>query len=265
MHLIDSHCHFDDASFDHDRDEAYRRARKAGVGTQILAGVSASLWPKLKQVVARYPGLYAAYGLHPMYLAEHRPEHLIELERWVETERPVAIGECGLDFFIPNLSQERQIDYFAAQMRIARDHRLPVIIHARRAVDHTIKTVRHFPRVKGVVHSFSGSEQQAKQLLSRGFLLSFGGPVTYQRAQRLRRLIQTLPLEGFLLETDAPDQPGATHRGERNEPAFLPEILTTVAELRDQDPDEIVAATTRNAMKLFGIDPCPIPAPVLKS
>ncbi len=265
MYLIDSHCHFDDVSFDQDRDEAYRRARKAGVGVQILAGVSASLWPKLKSVVANYPGLYAAYGLHPMYLADHRPEHLTELEHWVERERPVAIGECGLDYFIPGLDPERQADYFTTQLRIARDHRLPVVIHARRALDHIIKITRRFPRVRGVVHSFSGSEQQARQLLNRGFLLSFGGPLTYQRAQRLRRLIQALPLEGVLLETDAPDQPCAAHRGERNEPAFLPEVLKTVAQLRDQDPHEIAAVTTRNAMNLFAIKPCPTPSPAPKS
>ena len=259
LQLVDSHCHFDDASFDLDRNTAYQRARQAGVAVQILPGVCAQLWPKLKGVAAAYPGLYPAYGLHPMYLGEHRPGHLAMLERWVEQEHPVAVGECGLDYFIPELDPAQQANYFTAQLQIAQARRLPVIIHARRAVEPVIQHLRRYPEVRGVIHSFSGSEQQANQLLDMRFLLSVGGPLTYPRAQRLRRLIQLLPLAGLLLETDAPDQAGLAHRGDRNEPAFLPEILATVAQLRNQDPAEIAKVTNQNALNLFGIKPCPIP------
>lgn len=260
MQLVDSHCHFDDASFDLDRNTAYQRARQAGVAVQILPAVCARLWPKLKGVAAAYPGLYPAYGLHPMYLSEHRPGHVAMLEQWVEQERPVAVGECGLDYFVPALDPIQQADYFTAQLRIAEARRLPVIIHARRAVDPVIQHLRRYPEVRGVIHSFSGSEQQARQLLDMGFLLGIGGPLTYPRAQRLRRLIQLLPLAGLLLETDAPDQAGLTHRGDRNEPAFLPEILATAAQLRNQDPAEIAKVTNQNALNLFGIKPCPTPS-----
>lgn len=265
MQLVDSHCHFDDASFDLDRDAAYQRARQAGVAVQILPGVCARLWPKLKSVAAAYPGLYPAYGLHPMYLGEHRPEHLAMLAQWVEQERPVAVGECGLDYFIPEPDPAQQADYFTAQLQIAQARRLSVIIHARRAVDPVIQHLRRYPDLRGVIHSFSGSEQQASQLLDMGFLLSIGGPLTYPRAQRLRRLIQRLPLAGLLLETDAPDQPGLAHRGDRNEPAFLPEILAAAAQLRDQDPAEIAAVTNQNALNLFGIRPCLTPSHALRS
>jgi len=265
MQLIDSHTHFDDERFNADRDAAYERARAAGVSVQVLAGVCAHLWPQLKTVVATYPGLYASYGLHPMYLGVHRPRHLQELAQWLEQERPVAVGECGLDYLIPDMQPERQVEFFTEQLRIARDHDLPVIVHARRAVDDVIKYIRRFPGSRGVVHSFSGSEQQAERLYKLGFLTSFGGPLTYPRANRLRRLIKKLPLESFMLETDAPDQPGAQHQGERNEPAYLPEVLAVVAELRAQDPAEIAAATTRNAMNLFGIEPCSSPSPAPKS
>lgn len=249
--LIDSHTHFDDASFDADRDAAYRRARAAGVQAQVLAAVSARLWPKLKAVAADYPGLYPCYGLHPAWLAEHRPEHLDHLVDWLTRERPVAIGECGLDGYLPDLDPDLQAEYFAGQLRLARRHDLPVVIHARHAVDHVIKLVRRFTGVRGVVHSFSGSTDQARRLLDLGILLSFGGPLTYPKATRLRGLIRYLPLDGFLLETDSPDQPLSTHPGQRNEPAYLAEVLACVAELRNADPVDIAAATTANARRLF--------------
>ncbi|HRZ51927.1 MAG TPA: TatD family hydrolase [Candidatus Contendobacter sp.] len=249
--LIDSHTHFDDASFDADRDTAYQRARAAGVEAQVLAAVSARLWPQLKTVAASYPGLYPCYGLHPAWLAEHRPEHLDDLANWLTRERPVAIGECGLDGYLPELDPDLQAEYFVAQLRLARRHDLPVVIHARHAVDQVIKQVRRFAGVRGMVHSFSGSVDQARRLLDLGLLLSFGGPLTYPKATRLRGLIKILPLDGFLLETDAPDQPLSTHPGQRNEPAYLAEVLACVAELRHADPAEIAAATTENARRLF--------------
>lgn len=252
--LIDSHNHFDDASFDMDRDAAYQRASMGGVAIQVLAAVSACSWPKLKAIVARYPRLYAAYGLHPCYLAEHQPAHLDLLAEWLTQERPVAVGECGLDYYLPDLDPQVQLQYFAEQLRLARRYDLPAVIHARRAVDVVIQQLRRFAGVRGVIHSFSGSEEQARRLLDLGILLSFGGPVSYPRANRLRRLIRYLPLDGFLLETDAPDQPLSHRRGQRNEPAFLPEVLACIADLRDADPAEIAAATTANACRLFGID-----------
>lgn len=259
--LIDSHSHFDDARFDCDRDAAYQRAHSAGVKAQVLAAVSARLWPQLRSVAARYPGLYPSYGLHPVWLAEHQPEHLDALANWLNRERPVAIGECGLDYYLPELDHNLQAAYFTGQLHLARHHDLPVIIHARHAVDDVIKQLRRYPGVRGVVHSFSGSADQARRLLDLGVLLSFGGPLTYPRATRLRSLVQSLPLDSFMLETDSPDQPLSSHRGERNEPARLPEVLACVAELRGADPAEIAAAANANACRLFGLPdvapPCP--------
>lgn len=249
--LIDAHTHFDDASFDADRDDAYQRARAAGVEAQVLAATSARLWPRLKAVTERYEGLYPSYGLHPVWLAEHRPEHLDQLADWLAQERTIAIGECGLDGYLPDLDLDLQSDFFAGQLRLARRHDLPVVIHARHAVDQVIKLVRRFAGARGMVHSFSGSADQARRLLDLGILLSFGGPLTHARANRLHGLIKFLPLDGLLLETDAPDQPPSTRSGQRNEPAYLPEILAHVAELRGADPAEIAAATTANARRLF--------------
>ena len=252
--LFDTHCHLDDREFDADRDAVIQRARAAGVAWQVVPAIDAAGWPKLRETCAGIEGLFPAYGLHPMLVAQHRPEHLAELEEWIARERPCAIGECGLDFFIEGLDREQQQRYFDGQLDLAREHDLPVIVHARRAVDAVITSLRRVGGLHGVVHSFSGSVEQARQLWKLGFLLGLGGPVTYERANRLRKLAATMPLEHLLLETDAPDQPDAGIRGQRNEPSRLAAILAEMAKLRGEDPKAIARATTANARRLFGLD-----------
>ncbi|WP_164073975.1 MULTISPECIES: TatD family hydrolase [Stenotrophomonas] len=251
--LIDSHCHLDASEFDADRTAVIERARAAGVQAQVVPAVTAASWPKLREVCQQAPGLYPAYGLHPMFLADHRPEHLGQLREWVERERPCAIGECGLDFFVEGLDAETQQDYFIGQLKLARDFDLPVIVHARRAVDAVITAIRRIGGLRGVVHSFPGSPEQAAQLDKLGFLLGLGGPLTYDRAQRLQRLVREMPLEQLLLETDAPDQPDAGIRGQRNEPARLSVIARHVAALRGTDVETVAAATSENARRLFAL------------
>ena len=253
--LVDSHSHFDAPEFDGDRDAALARARAAGVTRQVVPAVAASSWPKLREVCAQDAGLFAAYGLHPMYLSEHRPAHLEDLRTWIEREKPVAVGECGLDFFVEGLDAETQQQYFDGQLRLAREFDLPVIVHARRAVDAVIASIRRIGGLRGVVHSFSGSPEQARQLWQLGFLIGLGGPVTYERANRLRALARTMPLDYLLLETDAPDQPDAGIRGQRNEPARLPVVRDVIAGLRGITAVEVSQATTRNAERLFNLPP----------
>lgn len=250
--LYDSHCHLDAPEFDPDRDQVLVRAREAGVARQLVPAVDRSGWEKLRDICAADPGLRPAYGLHPMYLDRHRPGHLDELADWLARERPAAVGECGLDFFVEGLDPQAQRDYFHGQLALAREHGLPVVLHARRAVDEVIAALRRTGGLRGVVHSWSGSEEQARQLFDLGFHLGIGGPVTFERAQRLRRTVAAMPIEHLLLETDAPDQPDAAHRGQRNEPGRIGEVLRTVAALRGADPAEIAAATTANATRLFG-------------
>ncbi len=251
--LIDSHCHLDASEFDADRTAVIERARAAGVQAQVVPAVTAASWPKLREVCQQAPGLYPAYGLHPMFLADHRPEHLGQLREWVERERPCAMGECGLDFFVEGLDAETQQDYFFGQLKLARDFDLPVIVHARRAVDAVITAIRRIGGLRGVVHSFPGSPEQAAQLDKLGFLLGLGGPLTYDRAQRLQRLVREMPLEQLLLETDAPDQPDAGIRGQRNEPARLSVIARHVAALRGTDVETVARVTSENSRRLFAL------------
>ncbi len=251
--LIDSHCHLDASEFDPDRDAVIARAQAAGVQAQVVPAVTAASWPKLRQVCQQAPGLYPAYGLHPMFLAEHRPEHLQQLRDWIERERPCAIGECGLDFFVGDLDMQAQQDYFLGQLQLAREFDLPVIVHARKAVDAVIAAIRRIGGLRGVVHSYSGSPEQAVQLHKQGFLLGLGGPLTHERAQRLHRLVRDMPLEQLLLETDAPDQPDAGIRGQRNEPARLAVIARHVAALRGIAVEAVAQATADNARRLFNL------------
>jgi TatD DNase family protein len=259
MQLVDSHCHLDAPEFDGDRDAMVARAKAAGVSAMVVPAITAASWPGLRQACAGDSALHPAYGLHPMFLGEHRPEHLDELRDWLERERPCAVGECGLDFFVEGLDADAQRRYFDAQLQLAREFELPVIVHARRAVEEVIHTLRRIGGLRGVVHSFSGSPEQARQLWDMGFLLGLGGPVTYPRANRLRTLAATMPLEFLLLETDAPDQPDAGIRGQRNEPARLPAIVAAIAGLRGQPVEEVAAQTTANARRLFDLPASPSP------
>lgn len=255
MQLVDSHCHLDAGEFDADRPAVIDAARASGVCQQVVPATHAEGWPGLRETCRSAPGLYPAYGLHPVFLGRHRDGDLGGLRDWIERERPVAVGECGLDYYIEDLDRDAQQAWFEGQLRLALEFGLPVIVHARRAVDAVIATLRRIGggSLRGVVHSFSGSEEQARQLWNLGFLVGLGGPVTYERARRLRRLAASMPLEFLLLETDAPDQPDAGHRGQRNEPARLVEVLETVARLREADPAAIAAATTANARRLFAL------------
>jgi TatD DNase family protein len=254
MHdLIDTHAHLDDSSFDADRGAMFERAAQAGVRRWIVPAIDRGNWEAIDRLCASREGVHAAYGLHPMFLASHRDTHLDELPTWLAERRPVAVGEIGLDFYVEGLDPERQRAIFERQLHIAKEHDLPVIVHARRAFEEVIHTLRRIGGLRGVVHSFSGSEEQARQLFDLGFHIGIGGPVTYDRANRIHRVVANMPLEWLLLETDSPDQPCMHHRGERNEPAYMVDVLETIARLREVDASQIAAATTTNARKLFAL------------
>lgn len=254
LSLADSHVHLDDGAFDADRATVVERALAIGVDTMILPGIDAASWPRIEALCASYPGIFPAYGLHPLFLAHHHPEHLTTLRERLNGGTAVAVGEIGLDFFVPGLDPATQRHYFSQQLDLARELDLPVIVHARRAVEEVILTLRRVPGLRGVVHSFAGSEEQAWRLWDIGFHLGIGGPVTYERARRLRRLVASMPIEYLLLETDAPDQPGAAHRGQRNEPARLADVVRCVAALRGNTESALASATTANVRRLFQLD-----------
>ncbi len=253
MKLIDTHCHLDVAEFAADRAEVLGRARRAGVAGQVLPAIHAAGWPALLTLCHAEPDLYPALGMHPIYLAQHRPEHLDELRALIERERPVAIGEIGLDYFVETLDRDGQQQLFEAQLRVARDYQLPVLLHVRKAHDQVLAALRRIRVPGGIAHAFNGSAQQARQYLDLGFKLGFGGTVTYDRALNIRRLAVDLPLDAIVLETDAPDIPLASRRGERNSPEYLPEVAQAIAQLRGMAVEEVARVTTDNATRLLSL------------
>ena len=247
MTLIDTHCHLDAAEFDADRDTVATLAHAAGVQTIVVPAVQYANFNAVLAVSQRYPGCVPALGLHPMYIDAHLPEHLVLLRAAIERQRPVAIGEIGLDFFVPNLDVARQEYYFTEPLKIARDFDLPVLLHSRRANDQVLKQLRRFGIQRGIAHAFSGNLQQAEAFIRQGFKLGFGGAMTYTRASKLRRLAAELPLGAIVLETDAPDMPPAWIQHQRNSPEQLPAIAAVLAELRGVGLDKIAQITSANA------------------
>ena len=255
MHsLIDSHVHLDLPPFDADRKTVIERARGVGIEHMVVPSVDLDSWPRIAKLTMDEPDIHPAYGLHPLYLARHQPADLDRLKTWLNDHPAVALGEIGLDFHQAALDRDQQRSYFTSQLQLAQERKLPVIVHARQALEEVSLTLRQHDGLGGVVHSFSGSEQQARRLWDIGFHLGIGGPVTYERAQRLRRIVAKMPIDFLLLESDAPDQPDAAHRGQRNEPARITEVLRCIARLRGEAEEHVADATTGNARRLFGLN-----------
>jgi TatD DNase family protein len=251
--LIDTHCHLDALEFDADRDSVVTQCHALGVKMIVTPAIQHDNFDAVLSICQRYSGCVPALGLHPMYIHAHRPEHIAALRTAIEMHRPVAIGEIGLDFFVPNLDADRQQYYFTEQLKIARDFDLPVLLHSRRANDQVLKQLRRFGIQRGIAHAFSGSRQQADALIKNGFKLGFGGAMTYTRASNLRRLAAELPLEAIVLETDAPDMSPAWLHRQRNSPEQLPRIAAVLADLRGVNLETVRHTTTQNALTTLSL------------
>jgi TatD DNase family protein len=250
--LIDTHCHLDAAEFAADRDQVAARARAAGVEAMVVPAVERANFADVLDCCEHFSGCHAALGIHPMFVARARPGDLALLRAAVAQHHPVAIGEIGLDFFVPDYDAQGQLFYFSEQLKIARDFDLPVLLHIRRAQDQVLKQLRRFRVKGGIAHAFNGSRQQADEFIKLGFKLGFGGAMTFPRATRLRELAATLPLEAIVLETDAPDIPPVFAARERNSPEYLPRIAQILAELRGISFEAVASATSANARAVLG-------------
>ena len=262
---IDTHCHLDAAEFAPDLAAVRERALAAGVATCVIPAVEVGAFEAVRALAQRFGDAYAL-GLHPMYVAAAPDDALARLDaaltRHAGDPRLVAVGEIGLDHFVPELIEgplrERQEHFFREQLKLARRHDLPVILHLRRAVDPVLKGLREIGVTGGIAHAFSGSRQQADALLDLGVRLGFGGAMTYERATRLRGLAAELPAHAIVMETDAPDIPphwlytraeqrAAGRPQGRNQPAELLRIGAELARLRGLAPPEWAAITSANA------------------
>lgn len=255
MELIDTHCHIDVADFDADRDVVLAECRSQGVNRLVVPAVTAAGWDKLLGLCRQQDGLFPALGLHPVYVDVHSQEDLVALEQRIGAEPDlVAVGEIGLDFFLAELDQQRQLELFEAQLAIAAAASLAVILHVRKAHAQVIDLLKRFQLNGGIVHAFNGSLDQAGQYMDLGFKLGFGGMLTYERSRKLRRLAKELPLDCMVLETDAPDMSGEICRGQRNSPQYLPHYLAALASIRQESPAHVAEITTNNAVSVLGLN-----------
>ena len=256
MELIDTHTHLDFPDFDDDRREVLARSRQLGVSRMVVLGVYQQNWQRVWDLVQQDEGLFAAFGLHPVYLEEHQPADLIELGDWLARLRGhrqlCAVGEIGLDYFLEQLDRERQQALFEAQLKLAVDFQLPALVHVRRshaAVIATLKRIR-LPR-GGIIHAFAGSLEEAREYIKLGFKLGLGGAPTWPQALRMHKVLAQLPLEAVVLETDSPDMAPAMYPGQRNSPQHLPDICTALAGRMGISPSLLAEASTRNACEVF--------------
>ncbi|MFN4264000.1 MAG: TatD family hydrolase [Thioalkalivibrionaceae bacterium] len=248
---IDFHIHLDFPAFDDDREAVVSAAIAAGVEDFIVPAVTRERWSRLASLSSRF-GWHPAYGLHPCFGQHHHPSDVEALEAWLDDHpEAIAVGEIGLDGARPD--QAEQAKRLTAQLAIARQYGLPVILHAHRALETVLLHLREHVRaggVGGVVHAFSGSDVQLDRLLDLGFSIGVGGPVTYPRAARLRRQVARVPADRLLLETDAPDQPLRGHQGQRNVPAQVAKVAAVVAALRDEPEASLMTAQRLNLAAL---------------
>jgi TatD DNase family protein len=264
MRWIDTHCHLDAPEFDADRDAVLQRAGDAGVCSQVLPAVTVDNFDAVRALAAHH-GLAYGLGLHPLYLPGTPGPHLERLQHALaahaQDPRLVAVGEIGLDHFVKHIDPALQERCYQAQLKLARDAGLPVLLHCRRSADALLKGLRRIEVAGGIVHAFNGSEQQAQSFVERGFALGFGGAMTFERALQLRRLAASLPDEAIVLETDAPDIPPhwlyrtaaerAAGERARNEPGELPRIAAVMAELRGCSLAQLAALNEANARRVL--------------
>lgn len=257
MTLIDTHTHLDFDDFDADRQTVLSHCKQLGVERMVVLGVYYRNLQRVWNLARTEPQVYAALGLHPIYLDEHRPEHLHALRDRLSTlaghPKLCAVGEIGLDYYVESLDRERQLEIFDSQLQMAAEFDLPALLHVRRSHADTIATLKRFKlKRSGIVHAFAGSREEAREYIKLGFKLGLGGAATWPQALRMHRVIAELPLDSVVLETDSPDMAPAMYPGVRNSPEHLPQICDALAKLMDISPERLARASTDNANEIFG-------------
>ena len=250
--LIDAHCHLDFPDFDADREAVIARAKAAGVEGFVVPGTTRARWPDVL-ALGRRDDVTVCLGLHPYFIDQHGDDDLQALDDALAANpQVVAVGECGIDARFSE-SWDAQWQLFDAQVRLAKRHGLPLVIHCVHTNDRLAKRLRQLaPPHGGLIHGFAGSPEQARAFIDLGFVVGLGGALTHPRAKRLQRAVAALPDDGYVLETDSPDMPLAGYQGQRNEPARAAEVCRQVAVLRGQDVDRVAEASSATVQRLFG-------------
>lgn len=252
--IFESHAHYDSRKFDEDREELLNSMQEHGVGIIVNVGATWKSVTTGLELANQYPFVYAALGLHPDEVGDLNEERFAILKAECQKEKVVAVGEIGLDYYWDNESHDIQKKWFIRQLELARELDLPVIIHSRDAAEDTLKIMKeHAQGLRGVIHCFSYSKEMAEEYVKMGFCIGVGGVVTFKNGRKLKEVVEAIPLERILLETDCPYLAPEPHRGKRNSSLYIPYIAEEIANLKGITYEEVVAQTEQNARALFRV------------
>ena len=254
--IFESHAHYDDRAFDEDREELLSGLREKGIGCVVNVSSDLSSVETTLALAEKYPFIYAAVGIHPSDTGELNEENFAWLKKQCRREKVLAVGEIGLDYYWDNVERDTQKEWFARQLAMANETRLPVIIHSRDAAKDTLDVMRAGEPVekRGVIHCFSYTKETAREFVDMGYLIGVGGVVTFQNAKKLRECVEYLPLDRILLETDCPYLAPVPYRGKRNCSLYLPLVAAEIAGIKGISVEEVTETTEKNARKLFAAD-----------
>ena len=253
--IFDTHAHYDDKQFDQDREELLASMKDNGIGTIVDVGSNMETSTWIVEAVTRYPMMYGAVGVHPSDTAELKESDIDTLKKYAAMDRILAIGEIGLDYYWDEPERSIQKKWFEAQIELARDVKLPIIIHSRDAAKDTYDIMKalHAEEIGGVVHCFSYSKEMARQFLDMGFYIGIGGVLTFKNAKKLKEVAKYVPLDRILLETDCPYMAPEPHRGKRNSSIYLPYVAETLATIKGVDVEEVYQTTRENGKQMYRI------------
>ena len=253
--IFDTHAHYDDEQFDLDRDELLKSMNEAGVGTIVNVSASVESWDDTLKLTKEYPFVYGAAGVHPDYVGDLNEENFAYLEEVAKDEKMVAIGEIGLDYYWDKEGHDLQKEWFVRQLLLAEKLNKPVIIHSREAAADTFEIMKEYKdRVSGVIHCYSYSPEQAKEYVKMGFYIGIGGVVTFKNAKKLKEVVENIPLDRIVLETDCPYLSPEPNRGKRNSSKNLVYVADQIAKLKGVSYEEVIKVTEDNARTLYNME-----------
>ncbi len=252
--IIDTHAHYDDEQFDADREALLGMMQENGIGKIVNASAAISSWDSVIELTRRYPFVYGMIGVHPDEVGGLDEEKLFRMEQLLKEEKIVAVGEIGLDYYWDKENHDLQKEWFIRQLDLARKKEKPVIIHSREAAADTMEIMKEYASgLRGVIHCYSYSAEMAKEYVKMGYYIGIGGVVTFKNAKKLKQVVQEIPLESIVLETDCPYLAPVPYRGKRNSSLYLPYVAERIAQIKQMTAQEVIDITNANARKLFGL------------
>lgn len=252
--IIDTHAHYDDEQFDADREELLGSMEEGGIGLIVNVGSTVASWDKIVELTEKYPFVYGAVGVHPDEVGELDEEKFLRMAELLDRDNIVAVGEIGLDYYWDKEKHDLQKEWFVRQLGLAREKEMPVIIHSREAAADTFEIMKqHAAGMKAVIHCYSYSPEMAREYVKMGYYIGVGGVVTFKNAKKLKQVVQEIPLESIVLETDCPYLAPVPYRGKRNCSLYLPYVAEQIAELKGTTVEEVIQQTEKNSRELYGL------------